>query len=84
MEYFAEQLQARSNGRIVVENYFSGVLGSEREMMDMVATGVLQGTRQSPDHGTGCKDRRTARARWSCPTRGRSTQNPDSNKTIEA
>ena len=45
MEYFAEQLQARSDGRITVENYFSGVLGSEREMMDMVATGVLQGTR---------------------------------------
>ena len=45
MEFFSEQLQARSDGRIVVENYFSGVLGSEREMMDMVATGVLQGTR---------------------------------------
>ncbi|MFT6288803.1 MAG: C4-dicarboxylate-binding protein DctP [Alcanivorax sp.] len=45
MVYFAEQLQTRSNGRITVENYFSGVLGSEREMMDMVATGVLQGTR---------------------------------------
>lgn len=28
-----------------MENYFSGTLGNEREMMDMVATGVLQGTR---------------------------------------
>lgn len=45
MVFFEEQLERRSNGRISVENYFSGVLGSEREMMDMVATGVLQGTR---------------------------------------
>ena len=45
MEFFAQRLGERSNGRIIVENYFSGVLGSEREMMDMVATGVLQGTR---------------------------------------
>lgn len=45
MLFFEEQLEARSGGRIRVENYFSGTLGSEREMMDMVATGVLQGTR---------------------------------------
>lgn len=45
MLFFKEQLEARSEGRIRVENYFSGTLGSEREMMDMVATGVLQGTR---------------------------------------
>jgi C4-dicarboxylate-binding protein DctP len=45
MQYFEEQLELRSAGRIQVENYFSSVLGSEREMMDMVATGVLQGTR---------------------------------------
>ena len=45
MRFFASELQARSDGRIAVENFFSGVLGSEREMMDMVATGVLQGTR---------------------------------------
>lgn len=45
MLFFEEQLEARSDGRIRVENYFSGTLGSEREMMDMVATGVLQGTR---------------------------------------
>lgn len=45
MEFFAQQLNERTDGRIAVETYFSGVLGSEREMMDMVATGVLQGTR---------------------------------------
>ncbi len=45
MTYFEQQLEERSAGRIRVENYFSGTLGSEREMMDMVATGVLQGTR---------------------------------------
>jgi len=45
MLFFEEQLEERTRGRIQVENYFSSVLGSEREMMDMVATGVLQGTR---------------------------------------
>lgn len=45
MLFFKSELESRSAGRIRVENYFSGTLGSEREMMDMVATGVLQGTR---------------------------------------
>jgi len=45
MQFFEQQLEEKTGGRIQVENYFSGVLGSEREMMDMVATGVLQGTR---------------------------------------
>lgn len=45
MEFFAQQIHERSEGRIVAENYYSSVLGNEREMMDMVATGVLQGTR---------------------------------------
>jgi len=45
MLFFERQLEERTGGRIQVENYFSGVLGSEREMMDMVATRVLQGTR---------------------------------------
>jgi len=45
MLFFEQQLEDRSGGRIQVENYFSGVLGSEREMMDMVATRVMQGTR---------------------------------------
>jgi C4-dicarboxylate-binding protein DctP len=45
MEYFEKELEKRSNGRIDVKNYFGAVLGNEREMMDMVATGALQGTR---------------------------------------
>ena len=45
MLFFKEQLEKRSNGRIQVELYFGGVLGSERELMDFVSMGVLQGTR---------------------------------------
>ena len=45
MVFFERELEQRTSGRIRVENYFSATLGSEREMMDMVATGVLQGTR---------------------------------------
>lgn len=45
MLFFKAELEKRTGGRISVENYFSGTLGNEREMMDMVATGVLQGTR---------------------------------------
>ena len=45
MVFFESELERRTDGRISVENYFSATLGSEREMMDMVATGVLQGTR---------------------------------------
>ena len=45
MEFFEKELEKRSNGRIDVQNYFGAVLGNEREMMDMVATGALQGTR---------------------------------------
>ena len=41
MEYFEKELDKRSNGRIDVQNYFGAVLGNEREMMDMVATGAL-------------------------------------------
>ena len=45
MEFFKEELERRSQGRIRVELYFGGVLGNERELMDLVATGALQGTR---------------------------------------
>ncbi|SNZ08711.1 TRAP transporter substrate-binding protein [Cohaesibacter gelatinilyticus] len=45
MKFFEEELEKRSGGRIEVENFFSGVLGNEREMMDQVTTGLLQGTR---------------------------------------
>ena len=45
MIFFKDELERRTNGRIRVENYFAATLGNEREMMDMVATGALQGTR---------------------------------------
>jgi len=45
MVFFEEELEKRTSGRIQVETYLSGVLGIERDVMDMVATGVLQGTR---------------------------------------
>lgn len=45
MKFFKEELEKRTNGRIKVENYFGGILGTEREMADAVATGALQGTR---------------------------------------
>ena len=45
MLFFEEELEKRTNGRIQVELYFGGVLGHERELMDFVATGALQGTR---------------------------------------
>jgi C4-dicarboxylate-binding protein DctP len=45
MVYFEKELESRSGGRIDVQNYFSAVLGNEREMMDQVTTGLIQGTR---------------------------------------
>ena len=45
MEFFKQELEKRTAGRIEVENYFGGILGTEREMADAVATGALQGTR---------------------------------------
>lgn len=45
MVFFKEELEKRSGGRIQVENYFGGILGTEREMADAVAIGALQGTR---------------------------------------
>ncbi|SVD36439.1 uncharacterized protein METZ01_LOCUS389293, partial [marine metagenome] len=45
MVFFKEQLEERSNGRIKVDLFFGGALGNERELMDFVLTGVLQGTR---------------------------------------
>ncbi len=45
MTFFKNELEKRSNGRIRVELYFGGVLGTERELMDFVATGAIQGTR---------------------------------------
>ncbi|MFC1565441.1 TRAP transporter substrate-binding protein [Candidatus Neomarinimicrobiota bacterium] len=45
MLFFEEEIEKRTNGRIQVENYFSAVLGTEFEVLDMVITGALQGTR---------------------------------------
>ena len=45
MLFFKKQLETKSKDKIKVELFFSGVLGNERELMDLVATGVLQGTR---------------------------------------
>ena len=45
MLFFETELEKRSEGRIQVELYLGGVLGHERELMDFVATGALQGTR---------------------------------------
>ncbi len=45
MQFFERELERRSGGRIQVELYCGGVLGNERELMDLVATGALQGTR---------------------------------------
>lgn len=45
MDFFAEAIEKRAQGRIEVEMYYSGVLGNERELMDMTALNILQGTR---------------------------------------
>lgn len=45
MLFFKDELERRTDGRVQVELYFGGVLGNERELMDLVATGALQGTR---------------------------------------
>lgn len=45
MAYFEELIEERTQGRIDVDNHFGGSLGRERELMDMVALNVLQGTR---------------------------------------
>jgi C4-dicarboxylate-binding protein DctP len=45
MIYFKEKLEKETNGRIRVELFFGGILGNERELMDLVSTGALQSTR---------------------------------------
>ena len=45
MEFFKQELEKRTGGRIDVQTFYSGVLGQERELMDMVALNVLQATR---------------------------------------
>lgn len=45
MIFFKNEVEKRSGGRIEVQNFFSNVLGTEQEMFDQVATGLIQGTR---------------------------------------
>lgn len=45
MIYFKEKLEKETDSRIKVELFFGGILGNERELMDLVSTGALQGTR---------------------------------------
>jgi tripartite ATP-independent transporter DctP family solute receptor len=45
MAFFEEELEKRTDGRIDVQVYYSAVLGTQREMMDQMLTGALQGVR---------------------------------------
>jgi tripartite ATP-independent transporter DctP family solute receptor len=45
MIFFKQKLEKESDGKIKVDLFFSGILGNERELMDLVSTGALQGTR---------------------------------------
>lgn len=45
MVFFEKEVEERSGGRIEVENFFSGQLGTENEMYDQVVTGLIQATR---------------------------------------
>ncbi|MBN1523203.1 MAG: TRAP transporter substrate-binding protein [Spirochaetales bacterium] len=45
MLYFKELLEKKTNGRITVELHFSGTLGKEDEVLDMVKKGIIQGCR---------------------------------------
>ena len=45
MVFFKNMLEKASNGRINVELYFSGVLGKEAEVLEMVKLGTVQGSR---------------------------------------
>ena len=40
MAFFEKELERRSNGKIQVENYYGGILGTEREIADAVAIGT--------------------------------------------
>ncbi len=45
MMYFKEQLEEKTDGRIMVEIYHSGVLGNEKEQFDQLSTGIIHGYR---------------------------------------
>jgi len=44
MLYFKEEVEKRTSGRIKVELYPNGTMGSEAELMDMVKVNAIQGT----------------------------------------
>lgn len=44
MLYFEQELEERTNGRIQVEIYPNGTMGTEAELMDMVKINAIQGT----------------------------------------
>ena len=44
MLYFKEQIEEKTNGRIMVEIYPNGTMGNEAELMDMVKINAIQGT----------------------------------------
>jgi len=45
MIFFKQKLEQATNGRIMVELYFSGILGKESEVLTMVHQGIIQGCR---------------------------------------
>ena len=45
MDFFKQEVEKASGGRIKVELYFGGVLGKEAEVLDMVKMGAIQGSR---------------------------------------
>jgi C4-dicarboxylate-binding protein DctP len=45
MVFFKDKLEKASNGRIQVELFFNGVLGTEAEVFEMVQLGTVQGCR---------------------------------------
>ena len=63
MVFFKNMLEKATNGKIQVELYFSGVLGKEAEVLDMVKMGTVQGCR-----GGAALSRwgRSKTLRWGC------------------
>ncbi|MBI9104728.1 MAG: TRAP transporter substrate-binding protein [Spirochaetales bacterium] len=45
MLWFEKEIEARTDGRIQMEVFHSGVLGTEKEMFEMAVTGAIQGFR---------------------------------------
>ena len=45
MEKFAEDVKAATNGHVTIEVYGNGQLGTEKEMLEQVVAGTIQGMR---------------------------------------